>query len=68
MPVVACPSCGREMELKPHPERPWRVVGFCECHPQGAVVEMDAPPPESPRGRGDKRGSMATALQERSNE
>lgn len=41
MDKIKCPSCGREIELQPHPERPWRVVGYCACS-HGAVVEMDA--------------------------
>lgn len=41
MDKMKCPGCGRQIELKPHPDRPWRMVGWCECHPQGPVIETD---------------------------
>ena len=49
MDKISCPSCGREIKVQPHPERPWRVVGFCECHPEGAVIETNFVAPDVQR-------------------
>lgn len=55
MDNVLCPSCGRKIEIKPHPDRPWRGVGWCECHPAGAVIEMDLPPERQVKTRRETR-------------
>lgn len=41
--TAKCPLCGEENELKPHPTAPARLVLICPCHPQGPVLETDAP-------------------------
>jgi hypothetical protein len=40
-----CPLCGQETELQPHPTQPGRLILACPCHPQGPVLETDAPLP-----------------------
>lgn len=41
--TAECPLCGQENELKPHPTAKARLVLLCPCHPQGPVLDTDAP-------------------------
>lgn len=43
---MKCPLCERENLLVQHPDKPGRLVMYCSCHPQGAVLETDALKPE----------------------
>jgi len=41
---VKCPSCGKTLPLKPHPEKTGRMVAVCDCLKRTArpVLETDA--------------------------
>lgn len=41
---MPCPLCGQNVELKPDPERPGRLIGFCS-HTPGAELHrvIDVP-------------------------
>lgn len=41
---TTCPLCGKKIEMAPKPGEPNRLVGYCKCHPVGAVLETDAAP------------------------
>ena len=47
MQTAKCPKCGHKIKLQPHPEKPERLLGFCECNPLGPVIEVNA----SPKGK-----------------
>lgn len=38
-----CPLCGTVNKFVPNPDKPGRIVMFCQCNPTGAVVETDDP-------------------------
>lgn len=40
---LPCPLCKKENELTPLVNNPRRLEMKCSCHPQGAVLEIDAP-------------------------
>ena len=44
MDTTTCPNCGRKLKLKPHPDKPGRLVANCECNPLGPVFETNAAP------------------------
>jgi hypothetical protein len=44
METTKCPRCGRKIKLQPHPEKPGRLIGNCECNPLGPVIETNAAP------------------------
>jgi hypothetical protein len=43
MNKAACPLCGKEGHLEPHPTLKERAILNCSCHPAGPVLETDAP-------------------------
>mgnify|MGYP000222444955 CR=1 FL=1 len=49
--TVACPRCGKSLELRPHPERAGRMIADCECNLgalgeyRGPVIETNADAP-----------------------
>lgn len=41
--VYECPHCHEmRMELRPIPDSPARLRGYCACWPSGALIEIDA--------------------------
>jgi len=53
--TAKCPLCGQENELKPHPTAPARLVLHCPCHPQGPVLETDAPAEQQPKKKASEK-------------
>jgi hypothetical protein len=42
---IACPECGKEIELVEKDNNPLRLVGYCNCKgARRAVIETDAQP------------------------
>lgn len=55
--TVICPGCSGSLKMVPHPTRSGRLVGYCECNQDRAVLEVSAPSVERPKRR--KRPTLA---------
>lgn len=51
--ITACPRCGGQIQLTPHPTKPGRLIGECGCNlsPEGLylgpVIETNMGQPKS---------------------